>query len=131
MKVALSFALVPAILAATLSAQAPAASGSQQPEIQISRDVAEKLLIHKADLVCHQTGMAARFTGTVVVGFSIDKNGNVIYPKVISGPPMLRKAVLDAVRKYKYKPYLFQGKPAEVETSVFVLVDSAHDCPSN
>ena len=131
MKTVVSLALLPVIAAHTLSAQAPASSNSQQPEIQISHDVAEKLLIHKADLVCHQTGMAARFTATVVVGFSIDMNGNVLYPKVISGPPMLRKAVLDAVRKYKYKPYLFQGKPADVETSAFVLVDSERDCHPN
>lgn len=61
-------------------------------------------------------------TGTVVVGFEIDENGKVLFPKVISGPVWPREPVLDAVRQYKYKPYLLNGKPVEVETTVSVPV---------
>ena len=72
--------------------------------------------------------MAARTKATVVLGIEIDKNGDVPFAKVISGPTMLRKPVLDAVRKYKYKPYLLNGKAVEVETTVSVTMDSALDC---
>jgi protein TonB len=72
--------------------------------------------------------MAARVTATVVLAIVIDKNGDVLHPKVISGPAMLRKPVLDAVRKYKYKPYLLNGKAVEVETTVSVTMDSYLDC---
>ena len=41
---------------------------------------------------------------------------------------MLRKPVLDAIRKYKYKPYLLSGKAVEVETTVSVTMDSLLDC---
>jgi protein TonB len=73
--------------------------------------------------------MAARVTGTVVLAITIDKEGNVLHPKVVSGPKMLQKMVLDAVRKYKYKPYLLNGKAVEVETTVSVRLTSG--CPSD
>jgi len=75
--------------------------------------------------------MAAHILATVVVAFEIDKNGNVLHPKIVSGPPMLRKPVLDVVRKYKYKPYLLNGDPIEVGTSVSVVIDNYRDCPMN
>lgn len=133
MKTALRMLILAVTLTRILHAQVQAGSGSQQPnEVNISPAVAEKLLIHKVDPdACPHVPCAARITATVVIGFSIDKNGNVLYPKVISGPAMLRKPVLDAVRKYKYKPYLLNGKPIEVETTVSVHIDTVADCPSS
>jgi len=97
-------------------------------KVHMSPEVAEKFLIHKVEIICPRIPMAARVTATVVVTIVIDKNGDVLHPKVISGPAMLRKPVLDAVRKYKYKPYLLNGKAVEVETTVRVTRDSYLDC---
>jgi protein TonB len=47
---------------------------------------------------------------------------------VISGPLMLQKRVLDSVRKYEYKPYLLNGEAVNVETTVWVTLDSNLDC---
>jgi len=44
---------------------------------------------------------------------------------------MLSKPVLDSVRKYKYKPYLLNGKAVDVETTVWVTMDSYLDCHFN
>jgi protein TonB len=82
--------------------------------------VAEKLLIHKQEIQWHNQPMEARVMGTVVVDIEISAQGNVASAQIISGPRMLRQPVLDAVRKYKYKPYLLNGKPVEVETTVSV-----------
>jgi protein TonB len=129
MKIAPCFVLFSAFLVPGLLAQTQANSSPPQPyEIQISAGVAEKLLIHKAEIICPRIPMAARVTGTVVVAIVIDKNGDVFHPKVVTGPGMLQKAVLDAVRKYKYKPYLLNGKAVEVETTVSVTMDSYLDC---
>jgi protein TonB len=94
----------------------------------MSAELAERRLVHKADLVCPHVAMPAHVTGTVVVAIVIGKTGDVIYPKLISGPAMLRKPVLDAVRKYKYKPYLLNDLPVEVHTTVSVTMDSYRDC---
>jgi len=135
MKTAVCLILPLAIFALGLHAQKQVSSPSTtQPyeikyEINISPGVAEKLLIHKVDPdACPHIAMAARVIGTVVVAYVIDKNGDVLHTKVVSGPRMLQKAVLDAVRKYKYKPYLLNGKPTEVETTVWVTMDSYLDC---
>jgi hypothetical protein len=130
MKTAACFVFPLAILSISLFAQTNPTTLLPY-EINISPGVAEKLLIHKVDPdACLHLAMAARVTGTVVVGFDIDKNGNVLHPKAISGPAMLRKPVLDAVRKYKYRPYLLNGKAVEVETTASVYVETLRGCPS-
>jgi protein TonB len=129
--------LAPGLLAQTQapSPKTPKAHTINPPDacgcdFQISSQVAEKLLIRKVDPdACHRA-MAARIIATVVVGFVIDKSGNVTHPTVVSGPAMLQKAALDAVRKYKYKPYLVNGKAVEVETTTSVTIDNYRDCPA-
>jgi hypothetical protein len=94
----------------------------------MSAEFAEKRLVHKADLVCPHVAMPARVTGTVVLAILIGRTGDVLYPKVISGPAMLRMPVFNAVRKYKYKHYLLNDKAVEVQTTVSVVMDSYRDC---
>lgn len=86
------------------------------------------MLIHKADLACPSVAMPARVTGAVVLRILIGTNGNVLHLRVISGPIMLRKPVLDAVRKYKYKPYLLNRTAVEMISTVSVAVDTYRDC---
>jgi protein TonB len=115
------------ILATGLLAQTSVSqfTAPEPMRVRTSAEVAAKLLIHKVDPdACPHIGMAARVTGTVVVAIAIDKEGNVLHPKVVSGPKLLQKMVLDAVRKYKYKPYLLNGKAIEVETTVSVTITS-------
>jgi len=62
----------------------------------------------------------AKIQGTVVLGAVIDKDGIVRELRVVSGPKELRISSLDAVRQWTYKPYLLNGNPIEVETSINV-----------
>ena len=50
----------------------------------------------------------------------IGKDGTIQNLKVISGHPMLTQAALDAVKQWRYKPYLLNNEPVEVETQVQV-----------
>lgn len=63
---------------------------------------------------------AAHVQGMVVLAATIAKNGDVTHLEVISGPPMLQQAALDAVKTWKYKPYTNNGEPIEVETQLKV-----------
>jgi protein TonB len=63
---------------------------------------------------------AAHVSGAVVLHAVISKTGSVDNLTVISGPEMLRASALDAVRNWKYKPYLLNGEPTEVDTTVTV-----------
>lgn len=50
----------------------------------------------------------------------IGKDGVIRHLRVLQGHPLLADAALDAVKQWKYKPYLEQGKPVEVKTTVKV-----------
>jgi len=89
-------------------------------DIFASTQVAEKLLLKKVTPVFKNPPMSAKVTGTVVVAFEIDKSGNVLHPMVFSGPALLRQPVLEAVRNYRYQPYLLNGEPVVVATHVSV-----------
>jgi hypothetical protein len=90
--------------------------------ISISAGVAEKLLVRKVDPVWNQTSMEAR--GTVVVQFELGKDGEVLCPRAISGPRVLQQPVLDAIRKYEYKPYLLNGEAVVVSTTVSITTSN-------
>lgn len=51
---------------------------------------------------------------------NIDKEGTVYKTELISGHPLLAPAAIEAVQQWKYKPYLLNGAPVEVETQVQV-----------
>ena len=68
----------------------------------------------------------ARIQGTVRMEAVIGKDGEVQDVKVISGHPLLVKAAVEAVSRWRYQPTLLQGQPVEVLTEVeqrFSLAD--------
>jgi TonB family protein len=63
----------------------------------------------------------ARIQGKVVLSGVIGTDGNVESLRVLSGPQELQQSALDAVRQWTYQPYLVNGEPVEVETTVNVI----------
>jgi TonB family protein len=53
---------------------------------------------------------------TVDVQLTISKQGEVTSVQTMSGPPEFRSAAVQAVRTWRFRPYLFNGSPADVET---------------
>jgi TonB family protein len=88
----------------------------------LSSKTAESLLVQKSDPQYQIKGMQALVTGTVVIAFEITSEGAVRHAMVISGPKMLQASVLEAVRRRRYKPFLLNGKPTAVATSVSIQV---------
>ena len=64
---------------------------------------------------------AARIQGTVILQATISKSGTIENLHVLSGPPMLQQAAMEAVKTWRYRPYLLNGEPVEVETQVNVI----------
>jgi protein TonB len=62
----------------------------------------------------------SRAEGTVVVQAVISKSGRIESARVVSGPPVLQTAALQAVRAARYRPFLLNGLPTEVETTVSI-----------
>ncbi len=64
---------------------------------------------------------AAKVQGEVRIQARIDPGGNVASARVISGPPLLRDAALNAVQHWRYKPYMASGRPSAA--SAIAVVD--------
>lgn len=89
--------------------------------MRISTRVLEGLLLFKTAPPYPVLAKATRTEGTVVLEAIISKAGAIENLHVVSGPPMLRQAAFDAVRTWRYRPYLLDGQPTEVETTVNVI----------
>jgi TonB family protein len=63
----------------------------------------------------------AKIQGTVLLSTIIGKDGAVENLSVVSGPSALQAAALDAVRQWRYEPFLLNGDPVEVETTIKIV----------
>jgi TonB family protein len=88
--------------------------------VRVSSGVAQGLLATKVAPEYPADAKEARIQGVVVLKVIIDKEGNVENIQLISGHPMLAPAAIEAVKQWKYKPYLLNGAPLEVDTQVQV-----------
>jgi protein TonB len=89
-------------------------------KMSISAGVAGGLLIQKTAPAYPQIAREARVSGTVVIQATISKTGAIENLRAVSGPTMLRQPALDAVKTWRYKPYMLDGEPVDVETTVSV-----------
>jgi protein TonB len=77
-------------------------------------------LIYKVQPLYPPLARSARIQGTVLLRAVISRAGTIENLQALSGPPMLIHAALDAVSQWRYRPYLLNGEPVEVETQVTV-----------
>ncbi len=97
-------------------------SGSKAPkQLSISADVMAGNLLNKAVPVYPPAAKKAKIQGTVVLDAVISKDGNVENLRIVSGPQELQQSAIDAVRQWKYKPYLLNGDPVEVLTTINIV----------
>lgn len=89
--------------------------------VRISQGVTKGLCIHRVDPPYPPLARAARVQGDVVLQAIIDKDGNIQDLQLISGHPMLVPSAIAAVKQWHYKPYLLNGSPVEVETTITVI----------
>jgi TonB family protein len=126
---AASDALAPSMtgIATTGAAAPPPNLGSTgtapKPVLQtmsISQGVSRGLLIHQVSPIYPKAALAMRIEGAVELTTTISKSGDITHVKIVSGDPQLAKAAADAVKQWKYKPYLLNGEPVDIQTVVTV-----------
>jgi periplasmic protein TonB len=88
--------------------------------IRVAARVAEANLIHDVTPQYPAEAGRARLEGTVLLMAVIDKDGSVKDVRVESGLPILAQAAIDAVRQWRYKPYLIDGEPVEVDSRITI-----------
>jgi protein TonB len=114
------------IAAAGASAPPPNLGSSEiapRPLLQtlnVSQGVSRGLLIKKVQPVYPRNALAMRVTGTVELMATVSKTGDITHVKVLSGDSQLTKAATDAVKQWKYKPYLLNGEPVEIQTQITI-----------
>ncbi|HTT75709.1 MAG TPA: TonB family protein [Candidatus Binataceae bacterium] len=101
----------------------PAADASVKPLLQklnISQGVSQGLILKKVSPSYPASAIRLRIEGTVELLATISKDGSITHIKVLSGNQQLTRAAVDAVKQWKYRPYLLNGEPVEIETQVTV-----------
>lgn len=88
--------------------------------VRISQGVTEGRLIQKIQPEYPAIARAARIQGQVVLSAIISKTGEIQNLVLISGHPMLVPAAIKAVQQFRYRPFLLNGEPVEVETTITV-----------
>ncbi|WP_263409562.1 energy transducer TonB [Terriglobus tenax] len=92
-----------------------------KPIVQrVSEGVTRGLLLKPITPLYPAIARAAGVQGNVVVSAVISKSGSVESLQVVSGPEMLRNAALEAIRAARYQPYLLNGEPTEVQTTITI-----------
>jgi periplasmic protein TonB len=112
---------------ATPGAGAPPAdlvgSGANGPapvlqSVNISQGVSQGLLIKKVQPIYPKAALTMHIEGAVQLAATISKTGDIASVKVLSGDPRLAAAALEAVKQWKYKPYLLDGEPIQIQTTI-------------
>jgi periplasmic protein TonB len=99
--------------------------GRDRP-VTLSRGVIEGYLIHRVDPVYPHIALISGVEGEVRLHAIISKDGVMESLTLISGHPLLAKPAIEAVRQWRYRPYLLNHEPVEVETLITVNFTRGH-----
>jgi protein TonB len=88
--------------------------------VRVSQGVTQGMVIHRVQPTYPPLARTARVQGAVQLAAVIGKDGAVQNLHVLSGHPLLTQAALDAVKQWRYKPYILNGEPVEVDTQITV-----------
>jgi protein TonB len=101
------------------SVAAPPPPAAPAP-VRVGGDVKPPRLVSTVLPIYPAMAKTAGIQGSVVIQTSVEKDGSIKDSKVVSGPPMLRQAALDALRQWKYQPGTLNGEPVPVEITVTI-----------
>ncbi|HTR49029.1 MAG TPA: energy transducer TonB [Verrucomicrobiae bacterium] len=109
------------VLGGILGAAPPPPPKPTQTRIRVGGQVQAASLLRRVDPVYPQIAKTAHVSGTVVLHAVIAKDGTIQQLEYLSGPPLLMRAAMDAVREWRYKPTLLNGEAVEVDTTIQVV----------
>jgi protein TonB len=89
-------------------------------DLHVSQGVSRGLLVKEVQPAYPASARQMRIEGAVDLLATISKNGDISAVKVLDGNAQLAHAAVDAVKQWKYKPYLLNGEPVEIQTQVTV-----------
>ena len=98
---------------------APEAQTQNPKYLQVKQDSMK--IVSTVQPVYPKAAKEARVEGSVIIGTVVSKDGVPEKLKVVSGPKELQRSAIEAVSHWRWEPYLLNGDPIEVETTVTVV----------
>ena len=89
--------------------------------IRVGGAVQAASLVNKVTPEYPPIAKTAHVSGTVTLHAIIAKDGSIEKLEFVSGPPLLMASAMSAVKEWKYRPTMLNGKPVEVDTTVQVV----------
>jgi len=89
-------------------------------DLHVSQGVSRGLLVKAIQPAYPANALRMGIEGAVELSATISKNGDISAVTILSGDPQLAHAAVNAVKQWKYKPYLLNGEPVEIQTQVTV-----------
>ena len=96
------------------------ATASINQPITVPSKVADRYLMQRVEPEYPETAREQRIQGPVVLEALVGKDGTVEKVSTMSGDPQLASAATDAVRQWRFKPFLSNGSPEEFQTQITV-----------
>jgi len=112
------FLAIPALVALAAFAVAQNEIAKQPPSLKISSGIAQGLKTHNVTPIYPPAARNAGIQGDVILQATIDTKGHITNIRVVQGDPILVKASIDAVKEWRYRPYVFNGEPVVVQTTI-------------
>ena len=89
--------------------------------VRVSQGVTQGMKVHDVTPQYPQMAKIARVQGPVVLAAVIGKDGTIQGLRVVSSAsPLLNQAAVEAVKQWRYRPYILNGEPVEVDTTITV-----------
>jgi protein TonB len=108
------------VIGGIIGSAAPPPKVATPQKLRISTGVAEGLKVHDVTPAYPQMARIAHIQGDVLLQATISKGGVIENLRAVQGHPILIQAAMDAVKQWKYKPYILNGEAVEVETTIRV-----------
>lgn len=99
---------------------ATAQASVEDPLLKVPSSVMERSLLHRVEPTYPEEALKRKTEGLVVVGAVIGTDGAVKRVQPLSGPDILARAAVDAVKWWRFQPYQVNGRPAQVQTTIEV-----------
>jgi protein TonB len=94
---------------------------STPQRIRVGGNVEAASLINKVEPQYPPIAKTAHVSGTIILHAIIGKDGAIRELQFVSGPPLLMKSAMDAVKEWRYKPTMLNGEAVEVDTTIDVV----------
>jgi protein TonB len=108
------------VIGGIIGSSAPPPKVATPQKLRVSSGVADGLKVHDVTPTYPQMARIAHIQGDVLLQATISKSGVIENLRAVQGHPILIQAAMDAVKQWKYKPYILNGEPVEVETTIKV-----------